>query len=127
MQQASDYELEIMKIIWANGGAALYAKIVTDLEARGNSLTKNTTTTLLSRLVDKGMLKTSKSGQRNSNIYIAVVSESEYQVDQTTRFVDKIFEGNTKELITALVENDMIPQNDHEELLKYLRSGGKSK
>ncbi len=25
MQQISDYELELMKVIWANGGTALYA------------------------------------------------------------------------------------------------------
>ena len=28
MQQVSDYELELMKAIWGNGGTALYAQIV---------------------------------------------------------------------------------------------------
>ena len=126
MQQASDHELEIMKVVWANDGTAVYAEIATGLEAKGNSWTKNTITTLLSRLVDKGMLKASKTGRRNSNLYKAVVSENEYQANQTVRFVNKVFEGNAKGLIAALVENEMIPENDYEELQKYLRSGGKS-
>ena len=32
MQQISEYELILMKIIWNNGGTALYAEIVRALE-----------------------------------------------------------------------------------------------
>lgn len=38
MQQISDYELEIMEIIWANGGTALYAQIVKALEDKGTDV-----------------------------------------------------------------------------------------
>ena len=52
MQQVSDYELELMKVIWGNGGTALYAEIVEALEKKGMAWTKNTIITLLSRLID---------------------------------------------------------------------------
>jgi len=123
MQQASDYELELMKIIWANGGTALYAEIVAGLEVRGNSWTKNTIITLLSRLIEKGILKTSKTGIRNSNMYIAVVAENEYKSDQAMRFVDKIFEGNTKGLVAALIENNLLSPTDYEELKNHWSGG----
>ena len=77
MQQISDYELELMKIIWANGGAALYVEIVKALEDKGTPWTKNTIITLSSRLIGKGFLRTNKIGRRNE--YTAVVSEGEYQ------------------------------------------------
>jgi len=123
MQQASDYELELMKIIWANGGTALYADIVAGLEAKGCSWTKNTIITLLSRLAEKGILKTSKTGIRNSNMYIAVVGESQYKSDQTLRFVDKVFEGNPKGLVAALIENNLLSPKDYEELKNHWSGG----
>ena len=125
MQQVSDYELELMKIIWGNGGTAMYADIFSTLEAKGTPWTKNTIIALLSRLIDKGLLKISKTGRRN--IYMAIVSESEYQSDQTTRFINKIFEGNTTGLVSALIENKLLSENDYAELQKYWKGGDTTK
>ena len=125
MQQVSDYELELMKIIWGNGDTAMYADIFTVLEARGTPWTKNTIIALLSRLIDKGLLKISKTGRRN--IYMAIVSESEYKADQTTRFINKIFEGNTTGLVSALIENKLLSKNDYAELQKYWKGGDTTK
>jgi len=121
MQQVSDYELELMKIIWGNGGTAMYADIFSALEAKGTPWTKNTIIALLSRLIDKGLLKISKTGRRN--IYMAIVSENEYQADQTTRFINKIFEGNTTGLVSALIENKLLSENDYAELQKHWKGG----
>ena len=65
MHQITEYELELMKIIWANGNKALYADIAKALEDRGTPWTKNTIITLSSRLIAKGFLKTAKIGRRN--------------------------------------------------------------
>jgi len=123
MQQVSEYELELMKIIWSNGGTALYAKIFTSLETKGNSWTKNTIITLLSRLVEKGMLSISKTGRKN--IYKAIVAESDYQADQTAHFLDKVFDGNTKGLVASLIEKDMLSSSDYDELQKYWKDSDK--
>jgi len=123
MQQVSDYELELMKIIWGSGGTAMYADIFSALEAKGTPWTKNTIIALLSRLIDKGLLKISKTGRRN--IYMAIVSENEYQADQTTRFINKIFEGNTTGLVSALIENKLLSENDYAELQKHWKGGEK--
>ena len=76
MQQISDSELELMRIIWANGGTILYAQLMETLVERGMDWKKNTVLTFLSRLVEKGLLKTSKIGRRNE--YTARVTEEEY-------------------------------------------------
>ena len=80
-QQISDSELELMKIVWANGGTALYAHIMEELTRLGYTWQKNTVITLLSRLVEKGLLQTSKLGRRNE--YTAIVTEAAYQAAQT--------------------------------------------
>ena len=123
MTHISDYELELMKIIWENNNSALYAEIVEALETKGYQWTKNTIITLLSRLVEKGLLKTSKTGRRN--IYTSVIAAHEYQADQTVQFLNKVFEGNTKGLVAALVEKDLLSPTDYEQLKSYWEGTGK--
>lgn len=40
IQQVSDAELEIMKIIWTNSGTALFAMIMKELEVKGRTWQK---------------------------------------------------------------------------------------
>lgn len=117
MQQISDYELELMKVIWNNGGSALYAEIVGALSDKGMNWTKNTVITLLSRLIEKGLLKTSKIGHRNR--YTAIVTANEYQTSQTTSFLNKVYEGNAKGLVSTLIQKDLLSAADYEDLRKY--------
>lgn len=63
VQQISDAEFEIMKVIWANGEKpTLFASLTADLAAKGKPWQKNTLITLLNRLVNKGFLKAKKPG-----------------------------------------------------------------
>lgn len=117
IQQVSDSELTLMKIIWARGGTALYAQIMEDLAASGCTWQKNTIITLLSRLVEKGLLKTNKIGRRNE--YTAVVQESEYQVAQTQTLLHKLYQGSAKGLVSALIQSEMLTPEDYEDLRKF--------
>ena len=122
LQQVSDFELELMKTIWENGGTALYAEITSALERKGISATKNTIISLLSRLANKGYLETNKIGRRNK--YIAIVSADEYKEMQTTAFIDKIYEGNVQGLVSALIQKNMISTDEYEELKRYWYGDG---
>ena len=121
VQQVSDSELELMKIIWASGGKALYAQISDGLINNGYKWQKNTIITLLSRLVDKGLLKTNKIGRRNE--YFAVVSEQDYQSTQTQNFLEKLYEGDAKGLVSTLIQRDMLSEQDYEDLRRYWERG----
>lgn len=121
MQQISNYELELMKIIWANGGTAFYAEFVKALEEKGTPWTKNTIITLLSRLSEKGFVKANKIGFRNQ--YNAVVSEEDYQEEQTKFLLDKLYEGNAKGLVSMLMQKDMLTREDYEELKRQWNGG----
>ena len=121
IQQVSDSELELMKIIWENGGMALYANIMEKLAQTGRTWQKNTVTTLLSRLVEKGLLKTNKIVRRNE--YTAIVSEEDYQADQMKCFLDKLYEGNAKGLVSTLIQREMLSPEDYEELKKFWEKG----
>lgn len=121
MQQITEYELELMKIVWANNGKALYVDIVKALEDKGTPWTKNTIITLSSRLISKGFLKTTKIGRRNE--YIAAVPEAAYQAVQAETFLEKIYEGNAKGLVSTLIEKDLLSPEDLEDLRKHWKGG----
>lgn len=121
IQQVSDSELELMKIIWAEGGRAMYASIMERLEETGNRWQKNTVITLLSRLVEKGLLKTTKLGHRNE--YAALVSQEDYQAAQTRTFLNKLYEGSARGLVSTLIQAEMLSPQDCEELRRFWESG----
>lgn len=124
IQQVSDFELELMKAIWENGGSALYSEIVATLEQKGLTTTKNTIISLLSRLVAKGYLTTDKIGRRNK--YTALVSNYDYQAMQTEEFIGKVYEGNVKNLISTLIQKDYLTADAYESLKKHWEGGTKS-
>lgn len=124
MQQISDAELEIMKIIWDNKEPTLFAFIMEELAAQGKTWQKNTVITLLSRLMEKGYLKAKKLGRRNE--YTALVSETNYQTVQTKNFLTKIYAGNVHGLVSNLIENDLLSATEYEELQRLLEKGAKN-
>ena len=122
-QQVSDSELTLMQILWSAGGSAKYAAIMEELEKSGNTWQKNTVITLLSRLADKGMLKTSKAGRRNE--YIALVTEADYQSAQARTLVRKLYSGSAKGLVATLIQGEMLSEEEYRELKRFWESEGK--
>ncbi len=124
LQQISDAELEIMKIVWANPEeVTLFPYIMDELAKKGRPCQKNTLIVLLSRLMNKGFLSARKIGRRNE--YTTLVSETEYQTAQTKNFLNKIYEGSAKGLVSNLILGDLLADEEYEELKKLLEKGNK--
>ncbi len=122
IQQISDAELEIMKIVWGNPEeVTLFPYIMDALAAKGKPCQKNTLIVLLSRLMNKGFLSARKIGRRNE--YTVLVSETEYQTAQTKNFLNKIYEGSAKELVSNLILGDLLTDEEYEELKRMLEKG----
>ncbi|MCI8381130.1 MAG: BlaI/MecI/CopY family transcriptional regulator [Lachnospiraceae bacterium] len=122
LQQLSDAELEIMKIVWENPSkVTLFPYIMEGLAARGRPCQKNTLIVLLSRLMNKGYLNAQKIGRRNE--YTTLISETEYQTAQTKNFVNKIYEGNVNDLVCNLISGDLLSEEEYLELKKLLEKG----
>ena len=122
IQKISDAELEIMEIVWANQSeVTLFSYIMDGLAARGKPCQKNTLIVLLSRLMNKGFLSARKIGRRNE--YTTLISETEYQTERTKSFLDKIYEGSAKELVSNLIMGDLLADEEYEELKSLLEKG----
>ena len=119
IQKISDAELEIMKIVWGNPKKeTLLSYIMDSLTEQGRPCQKNTLIVLLSRLVSKGVLSAKKTGRKNE--YTAIISATEYQTAQTQNFLDKIYEGSIKGLVSNLIAGDLLTDEEYDELRKLL-------
>lgn len=122
-QQISESELILMKIIWKNGGVALYSRIMEELEndhsegKRDIPWKTNTVLTLLSRLAEKRFLKIRKIGRRNE--YVAAVTEAEYQAAQTHSFLDRVYGGNVRNLVSTLLRQDILSAQELKEIEEF--------
>ncbi|MDE6912376.1 MAG: BlaI/MecI/CopY family transcriptional regulator, partial [Lachnospiraceae bacterium] len=74
---------------------------------------------------NKGYLSAKKIGRRNE--YTALISESQYQTEQTKTFLGRIYEGNAKGLVSNLISGDLLTDEEYEDLKKMLEKGREKK
>jgi BlaI family penicillinase repressor len=117
LDRIGNSEAEIMKVLWKQNGNAITAPEIRK-EIEGEFFwTKSTVLTLIRRLVEKGFVSCEK---RNLFNYTPLVSEEEYQKYQTRNFINKIYDGSVKNLISTLCRANSMSKNDIEELQVYL-------
>jgi len=119
--QISDSEIEIMRIIWNNGGTAMFAQIMNVLNEKDREWKPNTVLTFLARLADKGIISSIKHGRNNE--YIALITAQDYLAEQTKTFVHKVYGGNAKHLVSSLLKQDFINSDDMDELKRFWGEG----
>lgn len=119
----SDTEMEIMRIIWDKNGKITTGEIAALLPEK--KLT--TISTLTGRLMEKGFLTSEKIGRSHVHEYEALISEAEYQAEQTKHFVRSIHRGSAKSLLSALFQDEDFTQEDIAELKRFLKEKGEEK
>ncbi|MDO5602397.1 MAG: BlaI/MecI/CopY family transcriptional regulator [Oscillospiraceae bacterium] len=112
VEKISEAEAEIMRAVWGHQGPVTYTYLRTLLtEQKGwESPTVNT---LVNRLVKKGILNQEK---KEVYYYTATLSEKEYTLEKTKAFIQKVYGGSAKGLVSALFTNHDITQEDFNEL-----------
>lgn len=111
----SEAELEIMKIVWERQEAVASSDIVGILKKRCG-WEDTTVYTMLSKLVKKGALLREKKAV---SYYSAALSEEEYTLEQTERLIDRLFSGDSRQLVSMLVENNKISREDIHSLRQF--------
>lgn len=117
-----DAQLEVMEVIWDKGQSVMFAELEQELEARGKEWKPNTVLTLLSRLSDRGLLLVRKRGRLNE--YVPRVTREEYQQMQACTLVDRVFGGDARHLISALVKQEYLTLEDYQELKEFWEKEG---
>lgn len=120
VDKISEAEAEIMKVVWEHEGPITYSYIRTILMQQ-KGWESPTVNTLVNRLVKKGILSQEK---KEVYYYTAVISEEEYTKEKTDSFIQKVYRGNVKGLISALLTYEDVTQEDLDELRSHWKTGG---
>ncbi len=115
-QKMSESEMEVMRAVWAFEGPVTSAQVQESLGERGWKPT--TVLTFLSRLAEKGLLRTEKRGK--SNRYTPLLSEQEYKEWETRSFLEEVHGGSLRSFFAALSGGDELTGSDIEELKQWL-------
>ncbi|MCC0697801.1 BlaI/MecI/CopY family transcriptional regulator [Clostridioides sp. ES-S-0048-02] len=101
MQKIPQAEFKIMKFIWSKNDIVTSKELIEEMETSCN-WKATTTLTLLSRLVNKRFL----ASQRIKRIkhYIILITNKEYKVFATKRFLEEIHSNSIESLIDALID-----------------------
>lgn len=120
VDKISEAEAKIMKVIWEHDGPITYSQIRTVLTGQ-KGWESPTINTLVSRLVKKGILAQER---KEVYYYTALITEEEYTQTKTRSFIQKIYGGNVKGLMSALLNYGDVTQEDLEELRKQWENEG---
>ena len=117
VKRLPDAELAVMQALWACEAPAGRS----DLEGILQGTHPMAATTLLSRLADKGFVRSEKLGR--SARYTPLVSQEDYLAGQSRRFLDQLCGGSLSTFANALCSSGLTRRELDE--LRDLLNGGK--
>lgn len=119
----SDTEWEIMRILWERSPLTA-TEVVERLAANDASWHPKTARTLLTRLVRKKALDYKANGR--AYVYSPLVSEEESVAVASESFLDRVFGGSLRPMLTHFVERRKLGKDDLEELRRLLEGHSKN-
>lgn len=119
MRRLPDSELELMLIIWDAKEAVSRIYIQEHLE-RAKGLAPTTILSLLSRLEEKGFLKSEKRGK--TNYYHPLVNHEDYINNESKTMLARFFGNSLKSFVVHLNDAKTLDDKQIQELKEFLDS-----
>jgi predicted transcriptional regulator len=119
MKRLPESELDIMIIVWSTEGPVSVTYILEKLNA-DKKLTISALHSYLRRLVEKGFLKCYKQGKQN--VYEAIVTEEEYQQEESSSVLKKLYGGSLKNFVAALYNSEQLTKKDIVEVREFIET-----
>lgn len=118
-QKLSETEMEVMQIIWASGHSMTSGELL-DIFARnrGKEWKGQTMATFLSRLVEKGVLISTRR-QGRTNIYEPCMSLEEYRSQEAKSLLETLYEGSVKNFLATLYDGKELTKDEVTELRRW--------
>lgn len=116
-QDLGSAELEVLKALWETGPANVRS-VMEWLHVHGRQVAYTTVQTTLNRLVEKGFVRSDRSG--TAFVYRAAVSRDRLGQSRLRRLVDQLYDGATGQLVLHLVRSGRLKPEEIEELQKLI-------
>ncbi|WP_040197339.1 BlaI/MecI/CopY family transcriptional regulator [Candidatus Soleaferrea massiliensis] len=118
-----DAEFTVMDVIWEHE-PPLTSSQIRELLGGENIWKPQTLFTLLTRLENRGFLRSEKQGKERT--YYAVVSREDYLKFETSSFLYKFHHNSVFSLVTTLYQDKELDEEESEKLLRWFEEKGGS-
>lgn len=118
IKRLPDAEFEIMRVVWENEPPITTAMIM-DKIGNERKWKPPTLLTLLSRLVERGFLKTEKKGKERT--YYPLISKEDYLELETEKFMKQYHENSFLSFVNTLYNTKKPTERELDELLKWVK------
>lgn len=118
IEKLSDSEREIMDIIWNIDRKVTSSEILKIFnEGKGKKWSAQIISTFLTRIVDKGILKSDREGR--TNYYYYIVNKKEYESNQAENILNNLYEGSLKNFLSALYYEKDMTDEEYKEISEW--------
>jgi predicted transcriptional regulator len=117
--QPTDGELEILKLLWEAGPSEL-GHVCIELR-RHRPVATTTVATMLSVMLDKGLVKRNRGPK--GYLWSAKAGRRETTRRLVEKLIDRAFDGSAGLLMAHLVESQKLSEKDRQEVLSLLARG----
>jgi BlaI family transcriptional regulator, penicillinase repressor len=119
----SSFEHEVMHAVWSAGPSSV--ELVHSRVSRGRDVKEVTTRTVLRRLEQKGYLEHDVAGR--AFIYRAVDAPRNLAARAVRQVIDRLCHGSVDELVSGLVESDVLSADELKALEEGIRARARQK
>lgn len=117
----SDAEWKVMNVIWS--GDEINAREIVDQMKELEGWNKNTTYTLLNRLIQKGMVERREPAFQ----CIALVARDEVSFSETRSIINRMYNGSLKMLVSNFLSKEKLSKEEIEELKNIIDDSSDNK
>jgi predicted transcriptional regulator len=105
-----DSELKVMELLWKEG--ELTAGQLAKTLAEQTGWNRNTTYTVIGKLVDKGAVK-----RKDPNFLCSpLITKEQVQKNEATELIDKLFDGSAEVFLSAFLGGKILSKDEREDL-----------
>lgn len=119
--RVSESEQIVMEVLWQESPLTSL-EVVERLAEQGWN--EKTVKTFLNRMVKKEVVSFEKDGRRY--LYSPAIKREDFIQEESQGFLEKMFKGDMKQLLTAFVDNKKVSQKELDYLRKLLDEQGAS-
>ncbi|MBC8062318.1 MAG: BlaI/MecI/CopY family transcriptional regulator [Clostridiaceae bacterium] len=113
-----DSEFKLMEIVWIY--APVSAKALTQIGEQEYQWNKNTTYTVLKKLVEKGAVKR----EEPNFICTPLIAKDQVQQIETNNLINKLFDGSRRAFFASFVNREKLSAEEIQELERIIDKSG---
>lgn len=114
MERPNDSELKVLQVLWEKGTTP--AKDIADALTKAYGYSKNTSYTLINRLIAKGAVE-----REEPFVCTALITREQVQLSEAQGLLEKLFDGSASMLFAALTGSNKLPESEREQLQNLIQ------